>query len=45
MLALIEGRAEFEEGELLNHLDSVAGKSEKFFESVEEVVQEEILKS
>ncbi|KAF9454273.1 hypothetical protein P691DRAFT_770710, partial [Macrolepiota fuliginosa MF-IS2] len=44
MLALIGSRIE-DETELQSHLDYVASKSEKFFETVDEVIQEEMLKS
>lgn len=44
MLALIGDRME-DENDIQQHLDCVASKSEKFFEDVEDVLQEEMLKS
>lgn len=45
MLALIGNHTEVDESELQKRLDSVSGKSEKFFETVDEIVQEESIKS
>jgi hypothetical protein len=45
MLALIGSHAEPEGSEIQQQLDYVSAKSEKFFEIVEEIVQEESMKA
>ncbi|KAJ3557998.1 hypothetical protein NP233_g11597 [Leucocoprinus birnbaumii] len=45
MLALVGGRIENQESEIQNILDHASRKSEKFFETIEEIVQEESIKA